>query len=514
VDKSAGGAVIRCLVLVFGLFFFPASSFGQLPSSRCNSEDISELQCTSNLSANQSEPAHTDPISSSSSINPDLRAELAVTPQAIVRDLMIPGPQLGVGNSDDAQPPRKEGLQWRPALEESFTFLVIEQAYVVHTDFNWVVSENGIPLNHFWRDYKQSLTSWNHAGWSAGEDPLYNYVGHPIQGALTGYIEAQNDPRYEKVEFSKTKAYWISRIRATLWNGVYSTQWSIGPLSEMTVEKYGAKDRPPWNSDGSWPCNTNKCYSGVGKVNLVMTPVGGLGWMLAEDILDKEIAERLEAHTHSRFLINTVRCVLNPIRGGALILHGEHPWYRASRDPQDAGLFSGLRSSPTAVETPNAHLVDRGNLFIGYTRAAATHCQGIYSGEVTPCDPFSAKTSDLNGWDVSAEKMYLRYFGAVAEFSGLYGDASQTNSLFGLRGGASIKGIRPFAQAMIGAVHAHESGSALAAETAFAEDLGLGVDLRMTRRLGWRTQVDELKSGSPSFERRNTRLTSGLVIRF
>jgi hypothetical protein len=61
-------------------------------------------------------------------------------------------------------PPKKEGFHWRQALKESLTFLVIEQAYVVHTDFNWVVSENGVLFNHYWRDYTQSLSEWTHSG--------------------------------------------------------------------------------------------------------------------------------------------------------------------------------------------------------------------------------------------------------------------------------------------------------------------------------------------------------------
>jgi hypothetical protein len=228
----------------------------------------------------------------------------------------------------------REGFHWRRALEESGTFLLIEQAWVVHTDFRWVVSENGIPFNHYWRDYAQSLDTWWHAGWSAGENPMYNYVGHPIQGAITGNIELQNNPKDRAIEFSNSKIYWKSRLKATLWNTVYSTQWSIGPISEMTVEKYGSEDRQPWNANGTYPCDTSTCYWGVGKVNLVMTPVGGLGWMIAEDWMDKNIVRRVEARTTNHLLVDTVRCTFNPIRGGANILHGNKPWFRP-RDVAD-----------------------------------------------------------------------------------------------------------------------------------------------------------------------------------
>lgn len=234
---------------------------------------------------------------------------------------------------------RPEHFHWGRALFESFTFLGIEQAYVVHEDWRWVVIENGVPFNHYWRDYKQSLHSWLESGWSDGDPNLYGYLGHPIQGAMTSYIQIQNDPKGRDLEFSNTKAYWHSRLRATLWNAVYSTQWNIGPLSEVTFEKYGAKVRSPWNQNGTWPCTGKHCYDGVGQIDLVMTPIGGLGWVLGEDLLDKKIAERVEGATNNRFLIDVTRCALNPIRGGANILHGKRPWYRASRDHNEMRLF-------------------------------------------------------------------------------------------------------------------------------------------------------------------------------
>jgi hypothetical protein len=64
----------------------------------------------------------------------------------------------------------------------------------------------------------------------------------------------------------------------------------------------------------------------------VTKPVGGALWVLTEDVLDKKINRRLEAATRNHFLIDFMRCALNPTRSGANILHGKAPWYRASRD--------------------------------------------------------------------------------------------------------------------------------------------------------------------------------------
>jgi hypothetical protein len=249
--------------------------------------------------------------------------------------------------------PRSFGFHWKRALLESFTFLAIEQAYVVKDDFRWVVIENGVPFNHYWRDYKQSLSTWVHSGWDDGDPVLYSYVGHPIQGAVAGYIQIQNDPQGENLEFSNTKAYWWSRFKALLWNAAYSAQWNIGPLSELTVEKYGTTARQPWNQNGTWPCTKKPCVTGVGQVDLVITPVGGFAWILTEDLLDKQIARRVEGATRNRQLIDVVRCVLNPMRGGANILHGKRPWYRASRNSGQMYFSIDLKSTKFPDTAPD-----------------------------------------------------------------------------------------------------------------------------------------------------------------
>ena len=97
-------------------------------------------------------------------------------------------------------------------------------------------------LMHYWRDYMQSLSEWTHSGWNDNDPNWFGYVGHPIQGALTGFIQdTKMILRERSSQFSKTKAYWWSRLKAGLWNAAYSTQWNLGPVSEITVEKYGTK---------------------------------------------------------------------------------------------------------------------------------------------------------------------------------------------------------------------------------------------------------------------------------
>jgi hypothetical protein len=479
--------------------------FSQLPSFRCDSTGSALKDC-SYLTKIEIAP---DQVFTPEENLTDRRVPLAAISQTTTESQSDSG-----GTTIDPEPTSHKGFHWGRALTESATFLVIEQAYVVHTDFSWVISENGIPFNHYWRDYMQSLSEWTHSGWNDGDPNWFGYVGHPIQGALTGFIQIQNDPRSETLEFSRTKAYWWSRLKAGLWNAAYSTQWNLGPVSEVTVEKYGTKDRPPWNYNGSFPCS-HHCLTGVGQIDIVMTPLGGTGWLIGEDFLDSKIVRRLEYRTQNRLLIDTVRVALNPIRGGANVLHGKPLWYRASRDSEGMPLASNQKTAIDRRDGPKTKVPDHGDVFFGYTHVGTAHCETLSSGTIVVCDPLSAKNSNLNGWNLSLEKKYLRYFGGVADFSGQYGGATQNDILFGLRGGAPIGRLRPFAEALIGAVHVQENNSTGAnSGTSFAEALGVGVDFRLVRLLGWRFQVDEIKTGSPAFERRNLRVASGLAVRF
>ncbi len=303
------GLAVRTLLSVISL---SAAAVCQLPSSACDElpEQLADCPYT----------ADSSPYRAATSTN--LLALSAEPTTQTSANSFLSAPKIG-----------HENFHWGRALFESFTFLAIEQAYVVHDDYHWVTVENGIPLNHYWRDYKASLSTWAHSGWDDGDPFLYSYVGHPVQGALTEYIQIQNDPQGRDLEFANTKAYWWSRFKAFWWNAAYSTQWNIGPLSEMTVEKYGTINiaRRAWNHDGSFPCYEH-CVSGVGQVDLVTTPVGGALWVLTEDLLDNRINRRLEGATRNHFFIDLMRCALNPTRSGANILHGKRPWYRASRD--------------------------------------------------------------------------------------------------------------------------------------------------------------------------------------
>src|SRR5579885_3377638 len=170
------------------VLLLPAVAACQLPSSGCNRAGEDLQQC-SYLTPNPRASFDTQ----SSSLDPrgsslPLREDAQIGSEAFLQQAE----------------PKRQHFHWGRALLESFMFLSIEQAYVVHDDYKWVVVENGVPFNHYWRDYKYSLHTWLESGWNDGDPLMYGYLGHPIQGSFTSFIQIQNDPRGDGLEFSNT----------------------------------------------------------------------------------------------------------------------------------------------------------------------------------------------------------------------------------------------------------------------------------------------------------------------
>lgn len=162
----------------------------------------------------------------------------------------------------------------------------------------------------FLRDWGESVRATS--GWGDGDNWFVNYVGHPMQGTMSGYLQVQNDARGRLLEFGD-QGYWSSRLKALAWNTAYSIQFEIGPISESSLGNVGQR----------------KGTSGY--VDHVMTPTGGLGWMVAEDALDRFVVRRLESRTGSGRWRVFYRVALNPSRSFANVLRGKKPWHRDTR---------------------------------------------------------------------------------------------------------------------------------------------------------------------------------------
>lgn len=204
---------------------------------------------------------------------------------------------------------KPQGVKWGALFLQSSRFILFEHAYRYATE-----QATRDPDRPFGQGYVDSVSALH--GWADG-DPFYvNYVGHPMQGAVAGYLWTLNDTPYQYVQFGRSADYWKSRLRAGAFAWVYSEQMEIGPISEASIG----------NIQASWPQ--------YGFVDHVVTPAIGLGWMIAEDALDQYLVRFVERRTQNRVVRALVRGGANPSRSFANVLGGEWPWARP-RDQVD-----------------------------------------------------------------------------------------------------------------------------------------------------------------------------------
>jgi hypothetical protein len=90
-------------------------------------------------------------------------------------------------------------------------------------------------------------------------------------------------------------------------------QFEFGPLSEASIGNVGLN-----------PATT-------GWVDHLVTPAGGMAFIVAEDALDRYFIVRIEHWTTNRVLRGVSRVVLNPSRALSNVTQGRSPWFRASR---------------------------------------------------------------------------------------------------------------------------------------------------------------------------------------
>ena len=126
-----------------------------------------------------------------------------------------------------------------------------------------------------------------------------------------------------------------------------------------------------------------------------------------------------------------------------------------------------------------------------------------------------------NGWELAGQYKFLPFLGAVADFSGDYGNGVNTHYfLVGPQVSFPWR-ISPFAHAMVGAARVGSSfdfGNGVqvsASDTSFAEAFGGGVDARIKHGLYWRiAQIDYIHSNVFGSAQNNTRISTGIVIHF
>lgn len=216
-------------------------------------------------------------------------------------------------NEGDAGVQGKKQFHWKPALTQSLIFLGLQQG----ARMNQEKTRRQLG-GKFIREWFESVGTLR--GWDDGNKFFTNYVAHPLQGGLTGRIFIQNSDNAKTQEFGKSKEYWESRLKAAAWSAFWSTQFEIGPISEASLGNVGKF--------------TDNKHNLLSYVDLVVTPVGGTGVVIAEDAIDKYILKNwLEKGVTHRLpnRIKFLRVLLTPTTSVANLLRGRLPWVRDFR---------------------------------------------------------------------------------------------------------------------------------------------------------------------------------------
>ncbi len=255
-------------------------------------------------------------------------------------------------------------VDWKRLYKGSFRFLALMHAFRVATEEDTREGLKG-PFFQGWAD---SLGAMH--GWSDGDPPLVNYVGHPMQGAVTSYLFSMNDPKFQPVQFGWSRPYAKKLLRGAAYAFAFSEQFELGPMSEATIGNVQAK------------------YPAYGFVDHVITPIVGTGWVVAEDVLDKYVIRPIERRTTKTWLRILARLSLNPSRGMANLMNLRVPWrrddrptvywdyeaeaaFRKSGAPRPPERFSPPRDQPVFEFTVQPHF----NWFRG-PGSIATPCVG------------------------------------------------------------------------------------------------------------------------------------------
>jgi hypothetical protein len=224
-------------------------------------------------------------------------------PEALNQQTEMPHAQAS--SQPAPQPQVKEGFDWSRAMREWAMLLAWQHSVRLFQEKTRV--ELGGP---FWADYVQSLSAIG--GWGDGDNGLTNYVLHPWMGAVSGYIQVQNDPAGRPLPFGMYRAYWRSRGLALAAAAIYSTQFEWGPVSEASIGNVGLHPGT------------------MGLVDQFVTPLSGFGLIVAEDIIDRYILEKGERHW-GPVKVRILRSLLNPNRSVANIFRIQPPWKRDTR---------------------------------------------------------------------------------------------------------------------------------------------------------------------------------------
>ncbi len=340
------------------------------------------------------------PVGESSSLPPefDFSGDGADRSASVVAPGIVAGRVPLNACPDDLTHARECRVHWAHLAATSSLFNAFQNGGNIYTGY-WYRYET--MHGHWMQRWFDSVTGWKWDRWSDSNPFLDDYVGHPMMGGITNSLWIQDDPKGATVEFGNNHEYWHSRMRATAFSTFYSLEWKFGPFGEAGIGHNGDHLVPqgngrPWTNETGW-------------VELVTTPVGGLGWTIAEDYLDKHVVSKFEEKPRGAISLLAIS-FLTPARATANIFRFRPPWYRDGRQVKTSSFWS-------EPEGPEEASADSG---------APAHA----AAETSPSGETSAAGAVERGRNAEVLPLWPRY-GGVHEFGAWWGASLMTGHIWG-----------------------------------------------------------------------------------
>lgn len=267
-------------------------------------------------------------------------------------------------------------VHWHQLLIEASVYDAFQNAGNLYTGY-WYRYET---MHGKWMQrWFDSVLGWRWTSWSDNNPLLDDYVGHPMMGSITNYLWIQNDPKGMTLEFSNTRPYWRSRLRAMAFSTAFSLQWKFGPFGEAAIGHNGDHffyDKRVLTNETGW-------------VELVTTPAGGLGWTVVEDVVDKHL-RHFEERPHKPLTLLAVS-LLTPSKATANILRFRPPWYHDGYTVKAASFWSDPPGTRPTGDRPAAEIAP------GDIVASGAAVQPA-SGEQLPRWPHYGGVHEFGAW--------------------------------------------------------------------------------------------------------------------
>jgi hypothetical protein len=428
----------------------------------------------------KSEPGTTSPsipVSTSAPLSPNLGAK--VCPAATTDG----APQYTEGFN--------EKIHWGPILKQSFGFLVLEHTFRLANDR---YARHLLWHKPFWGDYADSLQHFDMGRWEDGDAFLVNYIGHPLQGAVSGNIFIQNDPHGRSERFGKSGAYWKSRFRAMLYAAAYSAYFEAGPLlSEAALGNEGGYTYVP--KCGLAPCTIpgrklQPPTNNTGWVDFVVTPTVGMGWIVLEDAIEAKIVDPL-AGDSTALKWKILRGSLAPSHTMSNFLQGKLPWYRPWLYENARGRAGNLLVKSEKLKNPSeaSSWRDQPRKAIGIhyvNLSLPMDWQGCYKCRVN--------NSGVGGTISYRMTNHFWFDSEVNQFPGSgsrKGSGSATEGLFGIRYGYTGRVWSVYVKARPGFIYypkttSFPTGHEFVSLSRFAMDFGTTIEMEASKRSAFR----------------------------